>query len=80
MSQAGPDYPQTAGRVQKARCRRRRANEEVPDGVRALNRRIIINNDSNPWQTGAGAVSKDEQDPNAQEGIGRRRALRKALP
>jgi hypothetical protein len=26
------------------RCRRRRANEEVPAGVRVLNRRIIISN------------------------------------
>ena len=42
-----PNYRRLLGEAE-ARCRRRRANEEVPAGVRALNRSIIISNDVNP--------------------------------
>jgi hypothetical protein len=41
----------------EARCRRRRADEEVQAGVRTLNRRIIISNNDNPLETDDGAVS-----------------------
>jgi hypothetical protein len=38
----------------------------VPAVVKELNIRIIISNDGNPLETGAGAVSQDEKAPSAQ--------------
>jgi hypothetical protein len=45
-----------------------REESAVPSELQSVNRMIIINNDGNPWLTGAGAVSKDKKAPSAQLG------------